>query len=62
MTIEILNKVFPVINLIKDLGEDELIFLEKYITSTLADDFKDMFHHFVAAQVGFIEEEIEKKF
>jgi len=62
MTIEVLNKLFPLMNLMKDLGEDELEFLQKYITSTLADDFKDMFHHFIAAQVGFIEEEIEKKF
>ena len=62
MTIEILNKVFPVINMIKELSEDELSFLKNYIESTLADDFKDMFHHFINAQIGFIEEEIEKKF
>lgn len=62
MTIEILNKVFPVMNLMKELTEDELSFLKKYIESTLADDFKDMFHHFVSAQIGFIEEEITKKF
>jgi hypothetical protein len=45
MTLEVMKRLFP----------------KKYIESTLADDFKDMFHHFLDAQIAFIEEEIAKK-
>lgn len=61
MTLEVMKRLFPIVNLVKELTEDELAFLKKYIESTLADDFKDMFHHFVNAQIAFIEEEIADK-
>ena len=61
MTIEVMKRLFPVVNLVKELSEDELAFLKKYIESTLANDFKDMFHHFLDAQIAFIEEEIKEK-
>lgn len=61
MTLEVIRRLFPVMNLVKELTEDELSFLKKYIESTLADDFKDMFHHFMDAQIAFIEKEIEEK-
>ena len=56
-----MKRLFPIVNLVKELTEDELAFLKKYIESTLADDFKDMFHHFIDAQIAFIEEEITEK-
>jgi len=61
MTLEVMKRLFPIVNLVKELTEDELAFLKKYIESTLADDFKDMFHHFINAQIAFIEEEITGK-
>lgn len=61
MDFNILSRVAPILNVIKELTEDELAFLKKYIESTLADDFKDMFHHFIDAQVKFIEQEISEK-
>lgn len=61
MTLEVMRRLFPVMNLVKELSEDELAFLKKYIESTLADDFKDMFHHFLDAQIAFIEKEITEK-
>lgn len=61
MTLEVMKRLFPIVNLVKELTEDELAFLKKYIESTLADDFKDMFHHFINAQIAFIEEEITCK-
>lgn len=54
-----MQELSGIISVIKDLPQDELKFLKEYLEAHLANDFKDLFHKFMDAQIDFIKEEFE---
>ena len=58
--LDIIAKLANVLPVIHKLPADELEFLKKYIEAHLVKDFGPIFHEFINAQIGFIEDEFEK--
>lgn len=54
-----MQELSGIMAIIKDLPQDELKFLKDYVQAHLTNDFKDIFHNFLEAQIEFIKEDFE---